>query len=797
LRRAAQCAVLAILASCSSHHSSATSTGPAPTGTVVGTITSGLGGSLAGVHVVVTPSGGAPLTAVLTTSAGGFVATSVPVTTDNGTVTLSALPANCPIPSPTSYTGLTGGDTLTVDMTVVCSALVGTVRGTVTSSLGGGLAGVGVIVTPHTGGALGAALTGSDGTYTVSNVPADTTGTVTLTNLPGNCTAPSAVSYSGLAYGDTVTVGITVTCVPAAGAVTGTVASSLGGGLAGVQVMVTPSGGTALPAVTTTVAGVYTVTGVPVGTGAGAVTVSGVPGYCAAPSAASYTGLTAGVTVTTNLSVQCVVATGTVSGTVTSSQGGGLAGVQVVVTPIGGAALPAVTTTSGGAFTVSHVPAGSGSVALTSGLPLQCSAPSAVPYTGLAYNGTATTNVVAPCQPLGSLTVTVAPPNLGSATVTGPGGYTQTVRQTTTLTGLVPGAYTATATSYEVPGAVAGTVYDGTVTGSPAQVTGGTTSGLSVSYGVRGGTGELWIGSEDGSTFDWAAYTNAQLLAGGTPTPVASGSVFAEFGAAVDRNGTIWLTGLSLLAGFTPTALASGGLSAPHISINIPYGYFSPTFDAAGNLWTQGDGAIGELTAAQLAAGGSQNFAKGIATNYDERGGMAFGPDGTLWVANSYAATGSDCYLWGFTPAQQASGGGPAITVTLTNARSIQAIAFDANWNLWVSLGPNQINMYTQSQLAAGGAPSAADSIFTTPTVYPQTIAFDASDNLWVGSTNDSTLSAYTPLQLTTSGTPTPALTVKLRIPPLWLVFDPQAPTLLLNGSRVAPTKAGGRSRLP
>jgi hypothetical protein len=156
-------------------------------------------------------------------------------------------------------------------------------------------------------------------------------------------------------------------------------------------------------------------------------------------------------------------------------------------------------------------------------------------------------------------------------------------------------------------------------------------------------------------------------------------------------------------------------------------------------------------------------------------------------VANSFAATGSDCYLWGFTPAQLASGGGPAITVTLTNAGSIQAMAFDANWNLWVALGSSQINMYTQSQLAAGGAPTAGDSIVTA---YPAAIAFDASDNLWVGSATDSTLFAYTPIQLTTSGTPTPALTVKLRIPPLWLVFDPYAPNLLLNGARVAPTKA-------
>jgi hypothetical protein len=185
------------------------------------------------------------------------------------------------------YTGLTGGDTVTVNVTVTCSALVGAVRGTVTSSLGGGLANVGVIVTPTGGAALGTVLTGAGGAFIVGGVPlADGNGSVTLTNVPANCTAPAnPTSYSGLGYGDTVMApNITLTCATSAGAVTGTVTSSVGATvMAGVQVVVTPTGGSALPATTTNASGVYAVTGVPVGTGAGSVSVTGVPGYCTAP----------------------------------------------------------------------------------------------------------------------------------------------------------------------------------------------------------------------------------------------------------------------------------------------------------------------------------------------------------------------------------------------------------------------------------------------------------------------------------------------------------------------------------
>lgn len=65
----------ALLAAVSCGKSHATSTGPATTGTIVGAVTSSLGGSLAGVHIVVTPLGGAALPAVTTSVSGGFVAT--------------------------------------------------------------------------------------------------------------------------------------------------------------------------------------------------------------------------------------------------------------------------------------------------------------------------------------------------------------------------------------------------------------------------------------------------------------------------------------------------------------------------------------------------------------------------------------------------------------------------------------------------------------------------------------------------------------------------------------------------
>jgi Carboxypeptidase regulatory-like domain len=88
---------------------------------------------------------------------------------------------------------------------------------------------------------------------------------------------------------------------------------------------------------------------------------------------------------------------GTVSGTVSSSQGGDIGGATVTVTPTGATSLAAVQTTASGAFTVDNVPTGDGNVTV-SNLPTNCQATISVEYTGLKNGGTRVLDIVVPCS---------------------------------------------------------------------------------------------------------------------------------------------------------------------------------------------------------------------------------------------------------------------------------------------------------------------------------------------------------------------------------------------------------------
>jgi hypothetical protein len=182
---------------------------------------------------------------------------------------------------------------------------------------------------------------------------------------------------------------------PATGSLSGTISGSSVGPLSGVTVTVTPGTQTALSAVTTST-GAYSLAAVPLGSGV--ITVSAFPNSCNKPSPASYT-IAANATTIVNIQLSCVAAptTGTVTGTVTNSVGGGIANAQVALTPSMGAAMPAVTTDANGNYTVSNVPAGGGSVAVT-GVPASCAAPAAQPYSGLVAGQSVTVNVSVTCS---------------------------------------------------------------------------------------------------------------------------------------------------------------------------------------------------------------------------------------------------------------------------------------------------------------------------------------------------------------------------------------------------------------
>ena len=279
-------------------------TTPTQYAAINGAVTSSLGGGLGGATVVITPTGVSALAAITTNAKGTFSATSVPVTNQGGSIAVGNVPTNCAAPKPMTYQTLTAGRSLTVSITVTCQTPVDSLTGTITSNSSTPLVNVSVIATPTSGSALAAVTTNASGVFVVAPI-SSTSGTIALSNVPANCVTPSPVSYAGTG-GSTVNVDIALTCSSSGvGAITGTINSSLGGTLAGVGVTVTPHGGLALPAVPSNASGAYDATGVPVSDGTGSVTLSNLPANCTAPSAAPYSGLASGGTLTVNITVPC------------------------------------------------------------------------------------------------------------------------------------------------------------------------------------------------------------------------------------------------------------------------------------------------------------------------------------------------------------------------------------------------------------------------------------------------------------------------------------------------------------
>jgi len=179
---------------------------------------------------------------------------------------------------------------------------------------------------------------------------------------------------------------------PTPGSVTGTVTSPQLGAISAATINVT-GGFTG----TTSATGAYTIAGV--ATGSRTVSVTNLPSGCTAPANQNITVATSTAS-TVNFTVTCTVPTGSIAGAVTSSLGGGLAGVGVVATPTGGSATAAVlTAATTGAFSIANVPAlvATGALTLTN-LPANCTNPGPQAYSGLTTSGL-TINRTITCTP--------------------------------------------------------------------------------------------------------------------------------------------------------------------------------------------------------------------------------------------------------------------------------------------------------------------------------------------------------------------------------------------------------------
>jgi secreted PhoX family phosphatase len=101
--------------------------------------------------------------------------------------------------------------------------------------------------------------------------------------------------------------------------------------------------------------------------------------------------------------------------------------------------------------------------------------------------------------------------------------------------------------------------------------------------------------------------------------------------------------------------------------------------------------------------------------------------------------------------------------VTLSGFSQPRRLAFDSHGNLWVpnSVGSTVVEL-TASQLTSTGTPTPAVTLSATGGSLdaPRGIAFDGSGNLWVANYGGSSVVEYTSSQLTASGSPTPAVTL-------------------------------------
>jgi sugar lactone lactonase YvrE len=262
-------------------------------------------------------------------------------------------------------------------------------------------------------------------------------------------------------------------------------------------------------------------------------------------------------------------------------------------------------------------------------------------------------------------------------------------------------------------------------------------------------------------------------------------------GVAFDAAGTLWVASHSdsVVAGFRAADIGRSGPTAAAIVIRQAGRSLSgPTglaFDAAHRLWVANaeSGTLVRYEAAQLAQSGTP-VPEVVISGLGQPAAIALDASGTLWVSDTRNRT-----ISGYRPAQLEASGSPVPAIVLSaNGPSLanaRGIAFDAAGDLWVAnSAARTIVAFSPAQLTASGTPtprvvlSPAEGALPVPVA----LAFDAAGNLWAMS-NIGILEEFAAADLTASGTRTPA--VRLELPDyllLWgIAFWPVPEGLPLN----------------
>lgn len=234
---------------------------------------------------------------------------------------------------------------------------------------------------------------------------------------------------------------------------------------------------------------------------------------------------------------------------------------------------------------------------------------------------------------------------------------------------------------------------------------------------------------------------------------------------------------------------APGPLPPPPPPASVPEGLWTVSGDPA---------AILRLAPGQLGVTGALDPATRLTTPsvpLNTLVGVAFGADGTLWLASP-----DDARLLGFAPpALAGSGARPATTVIEPVQGSLSApsgLAFDAAHRLWVANHDNgTLVRFDPDQLAAGGAQVPA--VVLAGVGHPTALAFDFGGGLWVADNQAHTITQYRAPLLATSGSPAPSVVVSSHVGsplaiPDGLAFDSQANLWVANlGTRTVVSFGG------
>ncbi|WP_342375313.1 hypothetical protein NVS55_28965 [Myxococcus stipitatus] len=163
-----------------------------------------------------------------------------------------------------------------------------------------------------------------------------------------------------------------------------------------------------------------------------------------------------------------------------------------------------------------------------------------------------------------------------------------------------------------------------------------------------------------------------------------------------------------------------------------------------------------------------------------------------LWLSTSNGAAEVEA----FAAANLGASGSPAATVLLSSNPAVpraSGLAFDARGNLWMALGSGELRRYPARDLGASGA-KTPDVVLTGTalkggTPGPIAIAFDAQGNLWATIGFSNKVIRLGSAQLTSTTTVVPEVELAGLGDPAGLAFDP-------SGNLWVGDSSSGRSRV-